>query len=45
MKSFIAYIVRLSGKSRIGSQGAKNDLKESNEVQVCWGFMVIMEWG
>lgn len=33
------------GKSRIGSQGAKNGLKESNEGQVGWSFMVITEWG
>lgn len=45
MKIFIAYIVRLSGKSRIGFPGAKNGLKESNEGQVSWGFMIIMEWG
>lgn len=51
LKGFVSHIMRLSGKSKIGSQEAKNKkrnrkagLKKQKKGQLDWGFTVIMEW-
>lgn len=52
MKGFVSHIMRPSGKSKIGSQEAKNKKrnrkagpKNRKKGQLDWGFTVIMEWG
>lgn len=45
MKSFVGHIMTLSGKSKRGSQEAKNERQQQGiKGQLDWGFTVIMEW-